>query len=42
MIERDNDVPAFGVLRAEALAARACMADVLALTDTEGVMTWQK
>jgi uncharacterized protein (UPF0276 family) len=29
LIERDNDVPAFDVLRAEALAAAACMADVL-------------
>ncbi len=29
LIERDNDLPAFDVLRAEALAAAACMADVL-------------
>jgi uncharacterized protein (UPF0276 family) len=30
LIERDNDVPAFDVLRAEALAAADCMAGVLA------------
>lgn len=30
LIERDNDLPAFSVLRAEALTARGCMADVLA------------
>jgi len=30
LIERDNNLPAFEVLRAEALAAGACMAEVLA------------